>query len=87
MSTDDVGEFQSCGHILLQLISGLFRPGSCALFDLVTHILERNGWLMWGLEHLLLFGVAENKSELINRRIRRAFPFRDPVVGDAHFAA
>jgi Uma2 family endonuclease len=42
---------------------------------------------MWGLEYLLLFGIPENKWELLDGRIRFAFPFLDREVAQAHFQA
>jgi len=42
---------------------------------------------MWGLEYLLLFGVPNNKWELIDSRVRWAFPFLARDVAQAHFAA
>jgi hypothetical protein len=42
---------------------------------------------MWELEYLLLFGVPGNKWELVDGRIRWAFPFFARDVAEAHFAA
>jgi Uma2 family endonuclease len=42
---------------------------------------------MLGLEYLLLFGVPENKWELLDGRIRWAFPFLDRKDAQEHFAA
>ena len=42
---------------------------------------------MWDLEYLLLFGVPGNKWELVDGRIRWAFPFLARDVAEAHFAA
>ncbi len=42
---------------------------------------------MWGLEYALLFGVPNNKLELIEGRSRCAFPFRDRPTAENHFAA
>ncbi len=41
---------------------------------------------MWGLEYALLFGVPNNKLELIDGRSRCAFPFRSREQAEAHFA-
>jgi hypothetical protein len=41
---------------------------------------------MWDLEYLLLFGVPNNKWEMLDGRIRWAFPFRDRDAAQAHFA-
>jgi hypothetical protein len=41
---------------------------------------------MWGLEYLLLFGVPNNKWELLRGRVRWAFPFLDLDVAQDHFA-
>ncbi len=40
-----------------------------------------------GLEYLLLFGVPGNKWELIDGRIRWAFPFLDRNLAQSHFEA
>jgi hypothetical protein len=42
---------------------------------------------MGGLEYLLLFGVPHNKWEMLDGRVRWAFPFLDRDVAQAHFAA
>jgi Uma2 family endonuclease len=42
---------------------------------------------MWELEYLLLFGVPNNKLELIEGRSRCAFPFLEREQAEAHFAA
>ncbi len=42
---------------------------------------------MLGLEYLLLFGVPGNKWELIDGRIRWAFPFLERDVAESHFEA
>ncbi len=42
---------------------------------------------MLGLEYLLLFGVPGNKWELIDGRIRWAFPFLDRNLAQSHFEA
>lgn len=39
---------------------------------------------MWGLEYALLFGLPNNKLELIDGRTRCAFPFRTRQEGEAH---
>ncbi len=41
---------------------------------------------MWGMEYLLLFGVPNNKWELIHGRSRWAFPFLRREEAEAHFA-
>jgi Uma2 family endonuclease len=41
---------------------------------------------MWGLEYLLLFGVPNNKWELLRGRVCWAFPFLDRDVAQAHFS-
>jgi Uma2 family endonuclease len=41
---------------------------------------------MWGLEYALLFGVPNNKLELIDGRSRWAFPFLRREEAEAHFA-
>lgn len=41
---------------------------------------------MWGLEYALLFGVPNNKLELIQGQSRCAFPFRDRAAAEKHFA-
>jgi hypothetical protein len=41
---------------------------------------------MWGLEYALLFGVPNNKLELIHGRSRCAFPFLDRQQAEAHLA-
>jgi hypothetical protein len=40
---------------------------------------------MWGLEYALLFGVPNNKLELIKGRSRLAFPFLSREQAEAHF--
>jgi Uma2 family endonuclease len=45
------------------------------------------GPFMWDLEYLLLFGVPDNKWELLRGRVRWAFPFRDREAAQAHFAS
>jgi len=42
---------------------------------------------MWDLEYLLLFGVPGNKWEILDGRVRWAFPFLARDVAQAHFAA
>lgn len=42
---------------------------------------------MWGLEHLLLFGLPENKLEVFDGKTRCVFPFLDRVTAEAHFGA
>ena len=42
---------------------------------------------MWDLEYLLLFGVPNNKWEILDGRVRWAFPFLARDVAQAHFAA
>jgi Uma2 family endonuclease len=41
---------------------------------------------MWALEYALLFGVPNNKWELLKGRFRCACPFLDRATGEAHFA-
>ena len=41
---------------------------------------------MWGLEYAYLFGLPNNKLELIDGRSRCVFPFRDRHEAEAHFA-
>ena len=41
---------------------------------------------MWDLEYLFLFGVPDNKWEILSGRSRWAFPFLDRNVAEAHFA-
>ncbi len=40
---------------------------------------------MWGLEYALLFGIPNNKLELIYGRSRCAFPFLEREQAEAHF--
>ena len=40
---------------------------------------------MWSLEYLTLFGVPDNKMELIDGRMRWAFPFRNREQAELHF--
>src|SRR5208282_4850051 len=42
---------------------------------------------MWDLEYLLLFGVPNNKWEILDGRVRWAFPFLARDVAQAHFEA
>lgn len=42
---------------------------------------------MWGLEYALLFGVPNNKLELLEGKSRCAFPFRQRSDAEAHFTA
>ena len=39
---------------------------------------------MWDLEHLLLFGVPGNKTEIIDGRGRWVFPFLERAEAEAH---
>ena len=41
---------------------------------------------MWDLEYLFLFGVPDNKWEILRGRSRWAFPFLTREVAEAHFA-
>lgn len=41
---------------------------------------------MWGLEYALLFGVPNNKWEILEGRFRCACPFLDRELAEAHFA-
>jgi Uma2 family endonuclease len=42
---------------------------------------------MWGLEHALLFGLPNNKLELVDGRTRLVFAFRTRAEGEAHLQA
>ena len=50
----------------------------------MTHNVSMKDTPTWGLEYLLLFGLPENKLEIIDGRTRCVFPFHDRATASAH---